>query len=106
MNPSARASTLLFDDDGFLANPEEWSEETAERIAQMDGLGVLNAEQRALLHSLREQYRKHGFPTAWSHICHLNGLDNECLTQIFPSAREAWRLAGLPNPGDEAVSYM
>jgi hypothetical protein len=25
---------------------------------------------------------------------------------LFPNPREAWRVAGLPNPGEEAKTYL
>jgi tRNA 2-thiouridine synthesizing protein E len=28
------------------------------------------------------------------------------MQHLFPSPREAWRIAGLPNPGEEAKAYM
>lgn len=35
-----------------------------------------------------------------------NGLDADCLHQLFRSPRQAWRIAGLPNPGEEAKAYL
>jgi len=29
-----------------------------------------------------------------------------CLEQLFHGTREAWRIAGLPDPGEEARAYM
>lgn len=96
----------IFDRDGFLLDPFMWSESLADRIAQNDGLGELSELQISLLIALRREYAKHGSVTALSHICHLTGQSADCMQHLFPSPREAWRIAGLPNPGEEAKTYM
>ncbi|MBW8369878.1 MAG: TusE/DsrC/DsvC family sulfur relay protein [Thiobacillus sp.] len=98
--------TAVFDPDGFLIDPAMWSESLADRVAQADGLGELNDLQLGLLHALRREFSKHGTVTALSHVCHLTGQSADCMQHLFPSPREAWRIAGLPNPGEEAKSYM
>jgi dissimilatory sulfite reductase related protein len=95
-----------FDADGFMWNCEEWNEATARLIAHVDGVGDLDARQVSLLHSLRANYLRRGGLPAWPHVCHLVGFAPDCLTSLFPDAREAWRIAGLPNPGEEAKAYM
>lgn len=99
-------SPAIFDPDGFLIDPEMWSENLADRIAQTDGLGQLNELQLELLHTLRREFARHGSVTALSHVCHLTGQNPDCMQHQFPDAREAWRLAGLPNPGEEAKAYL
>ena len=96
----------IFDPDGFLLDPAMWSESLADRVAQSDGLGELSELQIGLLHALRREYAKHGSVTALSHVCHLTAQSADCMQHLFPSPREAWRIAGLPNPGEEAKSYM
>lgn len=98
--------TAIFDLDGFLLDPAIWTESLAGHIAQKDGLGELSELQINLLRSLRREYAKHASVTALSHVCHLMGLDANCMQHVFPGPREAWRIAGLPNPGEEAKSYM
>ena len=107
MAPTARPSDPpLFDTDGFLLDPDKWSESLADRIAQIDGIGALNEFQIGLLHALRREYSRHGTVTALSHVCHLTGQSADCMQHLFPNPREAWRVAGLPNPGEEAKSYL
>lgn len=96
----------LFDADGFFLEPAKWNAALAERIAQANGLGALSAEQMTLLHKLRNEFEKSGSLPAFSHVCHLGGQAPDCLQQLFPSPLEAWRIAGLPNPGEEAKAYM
>jgi sulfur relay (sulfurtransferase) DsrC/TusE family protein len=98
---------LCFDVDGFVSQAvEEWDAEKAQRIAALDGYGPLTDSQLDLLKHLRDQYLRRGTPPALPHVCRSRGYGPNCLNQMFPSAHEAWRIAGLPNPGDEAVSYL
>lgn len=107
MNASSLSSgPAIFDPDGFLLDPAMWSESLADRIAQTDGLGTLNELQFGLLHALRREYARHGTVTALSHVCHLTGQSANCMHHLFPNPRIAWRVAGLPNPGEEAKAYL
>jgi len=104
--PLTLPGTAIFDPDGFLLDPAMWSESLADRIAQNDGLGELSELQIDLLLALRGEYAKHGSVPALRHVCHLTGQGAGCMQPLFPTPREAWRLAGLPNPGEEAKAYM
>lgn len=107
MNRETRVSEQpAVDADGFLLDPNAWDEALARHLAETDGLGTLSAGQMEILHCLRELFFRAGGLPALPHVCHLTGRSAVCLTELFPSAREAWRLAGLPNPGEEAKAYM
>ena len=107
MNTAATEDlSLLFDKDGFFINPQQWDLALAQRIAHSEDMGEMGALQQELLLTLRDEFQKFGAVTALSHICHLNGLDADCLHQLFHSPRQAWRIAGLPNPGEEAKAYL
>jgi tRNA 2-thiouridine synthesizing protein E len=95
-----------FDADGFMWQPDNWDEATARQIAHLDGIGDLNEQQITLVRQLRASYQRLGALPAWTHVCHLGGFGPDCMTRLFPDAREAWRIAGLPNPGEEAKAYL
>lgn len=99
-------TTPPFDVDGFMWETSAWSEETARQIARMDGLGDLDERQISLLRLLRASYQRKCALPAWSHVCHLGGFAPDCMTHLFPDARAVWRIAGLPNPGEEAKAYL
>jgi len=100
------SSTAVFDLDGFWIDPAMWNESLANRVAQDDGLGELNELQLSLLQALRHEFFKHGTVPALHHVCHLIRQGPDCMQHLFPNPREAWRLAGLPNPGEEAKTYL
>jgi len=103
---NAPITLTFFDADGFMWEPENWDEATARQIARMDGMGDLDEQQITLVRQLRASYERIGALPAWTHVCRLGGFGPDCMTRLFPDAREAWRIAGLPNPGEEAIAYL
>lgn len=100
-NPSA------FDQDGFLKDFALWDENLARAIAQLDGIAFLTTAHLNILRNMRFHYLQYGTLPNMKHLCrecHLAGSDYHIL--FNHSSREAWRIAGLPNPGDEAQAYM
>jgi len=97
--------TMAFDRDGFLTSPESWNEELARRIAVENGVGELSEEHWEIIRFLRKHYLEGGLP-AVSHVCHVHHFDHHCISELFQSMKVAWRIAGLPNPGEEANAYM
>jgi tRNA 2-thiouridine synthesizing protein E len=41
-----------------------------------------------------------------SQVCRTHDLDRNAIKNLFGGCRQAWRIAGLPNPGEEAKAYM
>ena len=39
-------------------------------------------------------------------VCRTAHLGKHAVHWLFGGCRSAWRIAGLPNPGEEALSYM
>ena len=96
-----------FDEDGFLKEPAHWSEEFAREIARHDGIEPLTEAHWSVINTLREHYFAHGGLVPMRHVFHVNHLDEQHCQNLFGhSSREAWRIAGLPNPGEEAKTYM
>ncbi len=100
------SSRPRFDEDGLLANPEAWNEELACEIARRHDLGELTAEHWEVIHALRDHYAKHGVAPAMSQICHRHQKERHWVHDLFHTCLNAWRVAGLPNPGEEAKTYL
>lgn len=96
----------LFDEDGFFPHGAAWDEDLARQIALADGLGELDECQMSIVRQLRASYVHLDAVPSLAHVCHLCGLEGDCLSARFRDAREAWRIAGLPNPGEEAKTYL
>ncbi|GEM_PF-261359 len=101
-----RVPPLLFDEDGFLQDPHSWTRAAARGIAELDGIGDLGPDHWAILFYLREHHLTYGSLPPMSQVCRTHGLDRGAVKRLFGGCREAWRIAGLPNPGPEALSYM
>ena len=97
---------LDFDEDGFLTDPHSWTRQTAKTLAEMDGIGPLTPDHWAIIYYLREHHLTYGSLPPMSQICRTRHLDRNAVQRLFGGCRAAWRLAGLPNPGEEAKSYM
>lgn len=83
-----------------------WSEELARCIAAEDGLGELTEAHWRVIHTLREHFVQYGALPPMRLACGINRLEPHCVDELFHGAYEAWRVAGLPDPGSEALSYM
>jgi dissimilatory sulfite reductase related protein len=98
--------TVALDDQGFLVDPADWSEEVAEALARDEGL-VLEADHWAVLRFMRAYYDEHGIAVDARHaIKFLAGIRGEKsggrndLFQLFPYGyvKQACRIAGMRKP--------
>jgi TusE/DsrC/DsvC family sulfur relay protein len=94
------------DEDGLLKDAGQWTEALARAIAEQDGIGDLTEAHWQVIRLLRDHYAKFGVAPAMSHICWTLGMDKLCVHDLFGTCMEAWRVAGLPNPGEEAKAYL
>lgn len=97
---------LPLDDDGFLLDPEQWSETMACLITAMDGRGTLEQDHWAVIYYLREHFLAYRSLPPVSQLCKEHGMQKQRVQALFGSCRAAWRTAGLPHPGAEALAYM
>lgn len=94
-----------FDEDGLIIDPSRWSEEVAEVTA--DKLHIqLGAEHWVAIYALRNYFTRFGVAPPMSGICRDNAKDKHWIHKLFGSCLNAWRVAGLADPGEEAKSYM
>ena len=90
-----------------MYNPQSWTRAIASAIAHHDGLPELTHDHWVIIHALRDHYERFGAALpAFSHICNQHDLGKYCVDRLFRSEREAWRIAGMPDPGEEAKAYM
>jgi len=102
----AQVPGLQTDEDGFLLDPGAWSREASRILAEIDGVSPLGADHWAVILYLREHYLAHGTLPVMRHVCRVSHLDRDAVRKLFGGCRAAWRVAGLPNPGEEAKAYM
>jgi tRNA 2-thiouridine synthesizing protein E len=87
--------------DGFLLEPEAWTEDVARLLArEQEGLAELGRDHWAVIRYIRGFYLEHGRAPMVRYICKTTGLKLKAVYGLFPSgpALGACKLAGLPNP--------
>ncbi len=90
----------VFDAEGFLLDPYEWTEEVAMALARESGISVLTDLQWQVIRFLRTYYLENGRAPLNRQIKSGTGLSLMEIESLFPEGikQGARRLAGLPNP--------
>ena len=96
----------LFDEDGFLIDGIKWNEALAERIALREDVGTLDERHWKLLHHIRDRYQELGGMPGMRRVCRATGISREEVYALFGGCLPVWRIAGLPNPGEEVRAYL
>ena len=96
----------LFDEDGLIRDFASWSESLGETLAQDAGIGRLTEAHWKIIRAMREHYAKLGVAPAINRICRDAGIERQQVNELFGYCLVAWRVAGLPNPGEETKAYL
>ena len=96
---------ITVDDDGFMINLEDWSEAVANVLAAQEGITGLKEDQLDILKFMREYYKKHKFFPVVRYVCKNVHQHRNCVTDKFLDPVMAWKIAGLPNPGEEVIRF-
>ena len=104
--PSGVIAPAWFDGDGFLSEPENWTPSLAEDLARQAGISELTVKHWEIIRYVRERHFSLGALPVMRLVCRAVGLDPNKAHHLFSSCKSLWCIAGLPNPGEEAKSYM
>jgi tRNA 2-thiouridine synthesizing protein E len=96
----------FFDDNGFLVKPELWDRDLALRIAGHLEIADLEESHWSVIDYLREHYAANATLPWEGNVCRDLDLVDDCIHRLFGGPIEAWKIAGLPDPGEEARTYM
>ena len=101
-------SGLSLDGDGYLHSPEEWNKTVATEIAQLELITELNENQWQAIEFVRDHYFQYGAPPSMRRVCRALSLspNKDKALGLFSNCLQLWRIAGLPNPGDEAKAHL
>ena len=88
------------DEDGFLQEPDLWTEKVAEEFAKDEGVESLTDDHWKVINYLREYYLKNKIAPMVRRLCKETGFNVKEIYALFPSgpAKGACKLAGLPKP--------
>jgi TusE/DsrC/DsvC family sulfur relay protein len=96
---------ITLDDDGYLVNYEDWNETVASALAEREGAGELTSDKMDILKFMRNYYKEYNFFPILRFVCKNVGQPRNCVTEKFIEPVIAWKIAGLPNPGDEVNMF-
>ncbi len=88
------------DEDGFMANPEEWNERVALALASTEGVTELTPDHWKVINYLRDYYKQYGIAPMIRKLCKETGFTLKQIYDLFPSgpAKGACKVAGLAKP--------
>jgi len=92
--------TIEFDDDGFMANAQEWNEQIAETLAADLGITPLSESHWKVIRFCREDFSTQGDAPTLRRITKVGGVPTKELYQLFPKgpAKKVAYVAGLKKP--------
>ncbi|MCW8949473.1 MAG: TusE/DsrC/DsvC family sulfur relay protein [Sedimenticola sp.] len=99
-------AAIVFDEDGFLLNTETWDKQVAETLAELEGIAPLKMAHWRVIHFVRDRFLRLGAIPPMRLICRSSELSKRDVKDLFGGCLQVWRIAGLPNPGEEAKAYM
>jgi len=91
---------VTVNDEGFLADPSQWTEEMAPQIARSEGIAELTPRHWQVIRFMRAQYQAKGTGPTVRVLGKTSGVTVKELYQLFPKgpAKTAAKIAGIPKP--------
>jgi dissimilatory sulfite reductase related protein len=88
------------DEDGFLQEPDLWTEDVATDFAKSESIDALTEGHWKVINYIRNYYLQFGIAPMVRKVCKETGYKLSEIYQLFPSgpAKGACKLAGLPKP--------
>ncbi len=97
---------IEIDDEGYLAHFEDWNEKMACGLAENEGIEELTKERLEVIKFMRTYYDQfRAFPVLNS-VCRNVHQSSACVNEDFVDPLKAWKIAGLPKPSEEVISYL
>ncbi len=92
--------TVEVNEEGFMTNPNEWTEEIAVEIAKEEGIPELTAEHWKIINFCRQAAGTSGKAPTLRQITTGTGVSTKELFALFPKgpAKKVARIAGLGKP--------
>ncbi len=88
------------DEEGFLAEPGQWTRQIGEEIAAEDGIDQLTERHWLVIDFMRSTYLESGAAPSIRTLGKASGVPIKELYQLFPKgpAKRAAKIAGIPKP--------
>lgn len=96
---------FVIDENGFLLDPALWARGFSITKAREIGI-TLTDRHWDLINFIRDKFVRLGSLPPMRSVCKAAGFDKHELKSQFGSCLVLWKIAGLPDPGEEAKTYM
>ena len=92
--------SVELDEDGFIVNLDEWSEEVAVYLAKEEGVEELTEDHWKLINYLKQYFAEYGIAPMVRKMTKESGFSLKEIYDLVPSgpAKGACKVAGLPKP--------
>jgi len=91
---------VTVNEEGFFADPAQWTEDMAPQIASAEGIGELTDRHWQVIKFMRHEYETKGTGPTVRALGKTSGVTVKELYQLFPKgpAKLAAKIAGIPKP--------
>ena len=88
------------DEEGFMTEPGEWTEEIADVLAKQIAIDTLTDEHWQVIRFLRDDFEQEGETATLRRVSTVGGIPTKSLYQLFPKkpAKKMAYISGLPKP--------
>ncbi len=92
--------TFEVDEDGFLANLDEWGPEWVDYVKTLEGINELTEDHWKVINMLQDYFKKNGIAPMVRILSKVTGFKLKYIYELFPSGpgKGACKMAGLPKP--------
>ncbi|MHB8777250.1 MAG: TusE/DsrC/DsvC family sulfur relay protein [Anaerolineales bacterium] len=96
----ADPTTIVFNEEGFMTDPNEWTKEIAEVLAKQEGIETLNADHWKIIDFCRQTGLASGKAPTIRQITTGTDISTKDLFALFPKgpAKKVAKIAGLGKP--------
>ena len=91
---------IELDDEGFLVDPSQWTEQIAVELARRAGIAPLSERHWQVVRFMRAEYETKGLGPPVRALAKTSGVSIKELYDLFPRgpAKTAAMIAGIPKP--------
>jgi len=102
----SNVSNAQFDLDGYLIDKHDWNKTLASKLAKSEGIPLLTNKHWQVIQYVRDYFNRFNAMPPPRRVCRQLDIEGHDIKAMFGSCLAVWRIAGLPNPGDEARAHM
>jgi dissimilatory sulfite reductase related protein len=87
-------------EEGFLINPDDWTEDIAAQIAKQEGIDELTEQHWKVIRFMRSDFKERGQIPTIRRLKNAGGVSIQDIYKLFPDgpAKKAAKISGLGKP--------